>query len=200
MDKIQEILKDIKSGKPVIVVDNLDRENEGDIVIAAEMANKDNILFAMRYAGGLMCLPCDGKILDRLKIPMMYSNNLDKFSTPFAVSIDSSAGDTGVSLNDRLKTIDVLLRDDSVNSDLLIPGHLFPLRPREGLLLERQGHTESSIELMKLAGLKRIAIIVEIVNDDGSMAKGADLEKYAQKHNLKIISVPEIYEAVYGCK
>jgi 3,4-dihydroxy 2-butanone 4-phosphate synthase/GTP cyclohydrolase II len=200
MNKINKILEDLRQGKPIIVVDNLDRENEGDIVIAAEKANEENILFAMKYAGGLMCLPCDGTILDRLGIPMMFSNHLDKFSTPFTVSIDASAGGTGVSLSDRLKTIQVLLDDNSRCHDLLMPGHLFPLRPRPKLLQERQGHTESSIELMKLAGLKPVAVIVEIVDDDGSMAKGNRLTDYAKKHNLNMISVPEIQEAVYGQK
>lgn len=200
MEKIQQIIEDLQNGKPVIVVDNHDRENEGDIVIAGEKANEENILFAMKYAGGLMCLPCAGEILDRLGIPMMFSNSLDKFATPFTVSIDSSSGETGVSLQDRLKTIKVLLDENSKSHDLLMPGHLFPLRPRKKLLQERQGHTESSIELMKLAGLKPVAIIVEIVDSDGSMAKGNRLTEYAKTHNLNIISVPEITEAIYGCK
>lgn len=196
--KIDHIITDIRNGHPIIVVDHLDRENEGDIVIAGERANEENILFAMKYAGGLMCIPCAGEILDRLGIPMMFSNNLDKYSTPFTVSIDAAAGGTGVSLHDRLRTIKVLLDDNSKSYDLLMPGHLFPLRPRPKLLQERQGHTESSIELMKLAGLKPVAVIVEIVDTDGSMAKGNRLTEYAEKHNLNIISVPEIQEAVYG--
>lgn len=197
-NKIDEILSDIKSGIPVIVVDDYDRENEGDIVIAADKANRFNVSFCMRYARGLMCLPCDGKILDRLKIPMMVEDSTDPQQTPFTVSVDALEDTTtGMSVYDRLKTISVFLDDNSKPEELGRPGHLFPLRPRENLLQDRRGHTESSIELTKLANLNPVTVIVEIVNDDGTMAKGNDIDEFAKEHNLKIISVKEIYDAAY---
>jgi len=154
----------------------------------------------MNKARGLMCIPCDGKILDRLQIPMMVADNTDKNETPFTVSVDSSAEDTttGMSVDDRLSTINVFTNDSAVPTDLNWPGHLFPLRPRDGLLKERRGHTEGSIELMKLAGLKPVSIICEIMNDDGTMAKGGQVNKFATENGLTLISIEELYEAVYG--
>lgn len=194
---IASVLEDIMGGVPVIVVDDDDREFEGDLLIAAEKANIENIAFSMRHARGLMCLPCNGKILEKLQIPMMVRNPTDKLGTPFTVSIDANTTKTGMSVHDRLKTISVLLNENSTPDELHRPGHLFPLRPREKLLLERRGHTEASIELLKLADLKEVAVIMEIMNEDGTMAKGEDLEKFAKLHNLKIISVDEIYREVY---
>ncbi len=196
--KINSVVKDIIKGKPVIVVDSIDRENEGDLVISAEKANIDNVTFCMRYARGLMCVPCNHKILSRLKIPMMVKKTNDKYETPFTVSVDSIKTHTGMSVYDRLKTISTLLDEKSKPSDLQKPGHLFPLKPRKKLLLERKGHTESSIELMKLAKLKEMAIIVEIINDNGTMAKGKSLISFAKRHNLQIISIKEIYDFVYS--
>ena len=198
MSNFDKILSDIKSGKPVLVVDDYDRENEGDIVIAEEKANKDTVAFAMRYARGLMCLPCNGKILDRLKLPPMVKRSTDRNQTPFTVSVDATEGTTtGMSVFDRLKTIGVFLDPKSKPKQLSRPGHLFPLRPRDELLKVRRGHTESSIELVRAAKLKEIAVIVEVINDDGTMAKGRDLEKFCKRHGMNIISVQEIYDAVY---
>ena len=198
INKIDEILSDVRAGIPVLVVDDYDRENEGDLVIAAEKANRFNISFCMRYARGLMCVPCHGSILDRLEIPMMVENTTDALETPFTVSVDAIKGaTTGMSVYDRLQTLSIFLDDDSKPEELSRPGHLFPLRPRDNLLKDRRGHTESSIELTKLANLKPIAVIVEIVNDDGTMAKGEDIDAFAKHHNLKIISVKEIYDATY---
>lgn len=199
MKKMNAIIQDILNGKPVIVVDDYDREFEGDLVIAAEKATADNLIFAMRHAKGLMCLPCTQDRIDRLDIPMMRTNKMDKFGTPFTVSIDAIEGtSTGMSVNDRLKTISVFLDENSKPNQLAQPGHLFPLRARPGLLKDRRGHTEASVELMKYAGLKEVAIIIEIMNDDGTMTKGEQLEKYAKIYNLNMISVEEIYDAVYN--
>lgn len=199
MASFSEILADIRNGKPVLVVDEYDRENEGDIVLAAEKATRDNIVFAMRYARGLMCLPCEGKILDQLEIPMMVTASTDKNQTPFTVSVDAAHGTTtGMSVFDRLKTISVFLDPAAQPHHLHRPGHLFPLRPREKLLKERRGHTEASIELVSAAGLKKVSVIVEVMNDDGTMAKGKDLEQFCKKHNINLISVPEIDRAVYN--
>jgi 3,4-dihydroxy-2-butanone 4-phosphate synthase len=196
---VQNAVDDLLAGKPIVLIDEHDRENEGDIVIAAEKANRDNLVFTMNKARGLMCLPCDGAILDRLAIGPMVSNNTDRNQTPFTVSIDASSGTTtGMSVDDRLRTISVLVDPESSEADLTRPGHLFPLRPRNGLLKERRGHTEGSIELMKLAGLKPVSIICEIMNDDGSMAKGGELNKFATENGLTIISIEELYETIYG--
>lgn len=199
MKKINQVIEDIKNGKPVIVVDDYDREFEGDIVIAAEKANEYNLIFSMRHARGLMCLPCLQERCDRLDIPMMRTNNNDKYGTPFTVSIDAIEGTTtGMSVYDRMKTISVFLDENSKPNQLSQPGHLFPLRARPGLLKERRGHTEGSVELCVLSGLKPIAVIIEIMNEDGTMTKGEQLEKFAKIYNLNIISIEEIYDAVYN--
>jgi len=198
MNNFSQILSDIKNGKPILVVDDHDRENEGDIVLAAEKATIDNIAFCMRYARGLMCLPCAGEILDELELPMMVENSTDRNQTPFTVSADAAKDNTtGMSASDRLATIGVFLDPERKPSDLNRPGHLFPLRPQANLLKDRRGHTEASIEVVKAAGLQQVSIIVEIINDDGTMAKGTDLTKFCKKHNINIISVQEIYESVY---
>lgn len=194
-DRMYDILDDIHAGKPIIVVDSYDRENEGDLMIAAEKATPQTLAFIAKEARGIMCIPTDGNILDRLKIPMSPSNNNDKFSTPFTVSIDAKDGvTTGVSVEDRMVTIKLVLDENTSPDQLAYPGHLFPLRPRPGLLDERQGHTEASIKLCRIANLKPVAIICEIMNDDGSMARVPDLEIFQKKHNLNMISIDEIID------
>lgn len=196
-----QALKDIHLGKPIVVVDSLDRENEGDVVFAAEKATYENINFTIKEARGLMCLPAEGSILDRLEIPMMVTNNTDKLATPFTVSIDASQDiETGVSVSDRLKTIQLLVDENSKPTDLSRPGHLFPLRPRKGGLRERQGHTEASVTLMQMAGVTPVAVIAEIMNDDGTMARMPDLEKFAEKFKLTIVTIDEIIEALDEAK
>ncbi len=196
---IQKILEDIKNGKPVVVVDDYDREFEGDIVISAEKASIENLVFAMRHAKGLMCLPCLQERLDQFEIPMMPSNKQDKFGTPFTVSIDAVEGaTTGMSVYDRLKTISIFLDKNAKPSELAQPGHMFPLRARPGLLKDRRGHTEASVELMLLSDLRPVAVIIEIMNEDGTMIKGEKLEQFAKIYGLNIISVQEIYEAAYS--
>ena len=196
---IEIVLNDIKSGKPIIIVDSYDRENEGDLMIAAEMATPETLAFMAKWGRGIMCIPCMSERLDRLSIPMMQSNKLDKFITPFANSIDASEGvSTGVSVNDRMITIQKFVSETSVPTDFAQPGHLFPLRARPGLLKERQGHTESSVELCILADVKPVAIIIEIMNDDGSMSRLPQLEELAKRFQLNIISIDEIIEHNYG--
>lgn len=197
-EKINRILRDIKRGKPVVVVDEYTREFEGDLVLAAEMANFHNLVFCMRHAKGLMCIPCNRNRLEELEIPIMVKNTTDPLETPFTVSVDSMDGHTGMSVEDRLKTISVFLDPSAKPEQLCRPGHLFPLRPRENLLLDRRGHTETSIELMKLADLKEVAIIIEIMGENGEMIKGKNLEDYCKIYDLELISVPEVYEAVYN--
>jgi 3,4-dihydroxy-2-butanone 4-phosphate synthase len=197
--KFQSALEDLRAGKPIVLVDEYDRENEGDIVIAAEKCTVDNLVFTMNYARGLMCLPCDGHILDRLQLPPMVATNTDRNETPFTVSIDARDGTTtGMSVHDRLATIQVLLDSKSQPEELTRPGHLFPLRARPGLLRERRGHTEGSIQLMRLAGLQPVAMICEIMNNDGTMTKGGDLNKFAVEHGLSMLSIEEVYEATYN--
>ena len=197
--KIQTVLEDLRAGKPIILVDEYDRENEGDIVIAAEKCDRENLVFTMNNARGLMCLPCTGEILDRLELPPMVSDNTDRNETPFTVSIDARDNTTtGMSVDDRIATISVLLDSEATPELLTRPGHLFPLRAREGLLKERRGHTEGSIQLMDLAGLQPVAMICEIMSDDGTMTKGGDLDKFAVEHGLSIISIEEVYEAAYN--
>lgn len=194
-EKIQTVLTDIQNGKPIIVVDNYDRENEGDLMIAAEKATPEILAFIAKEARGIMCIPTPKFILDRLKIPMSPSNNNDKFSTPFTVSIDARDNiTTGVSVEDRLATIGLVLDEHTVPEQLAYPGHLFPLRPQPGLLKSRQGHTEASVQLCMMAGTKPIAIICEIMNSDGSMARVIDLIPYAEKWNLNTISIDEVIE------
>jgi 3,4-dihydroxy 2-butanone 4-phosphate synthase/GTP cyclohydrolase II len=198
MANLDLIVAEIRTGRPVIVVDSFDRENEGDLVIAAEMATPETLAFIARYARGIMCIPCEGHILDRLEIPMSPSNSRDKLQTPFTVSVDAAEGvTTGVSVQDRMTTIDLFLNPHSTPDQLAYPGHLFPLRPRPFLLLERRGHTEASIELMKLAQMQPVAIICEIMNDDGSMARMSDLEKFAKEHDLGMVSIDSLYDHIY---
>lgn len=192
-------IEDIKKGKPVIIIDDSHREDEGDLVLAAEMANEYNLAFCLNHGGGLMCLPCMKEKLDKLQIPMMPSNDLDPLQTPFAVSVDAVEGTTtGMSVQDRLKTISVLLNEESKPSQLHYPGHLFPLRARENLLLERRGHTESSVELVKLAGFKPVSVIIEIMNKDGTMMKGEQITKFAKTYDLTVVTIDEIHNAVYN--
>ena len=196
--KVQSALDDLREGRPIVLVDEYDRENEGDVVVAGEKANVENIIFTMNKAKGLMCIPCDGSILDRLALPPMVENNTDVNQTPFTVSVDASQGTTtGMSVHDRLATIEVLVKETSVPEDLNRPGHLFPLRAADGLLKQRRGHTEGSIELMKLAGLKPVAIICEMMNDNGTMCKGGQITKFAVENGLTVVSTEEVYEAAY---
>jgi 3,4-dihydroxy-2-butanone 4-phosphate synthase len=199
MKNINKILNDVKRGKPVIIIDDSNREDEADIVIAAEAVNEYNLVFSMRHAKGLMCIPCTQEKLNQFNIKMMNSNGLDDLGTPFATSIDAVEGTTtGMSVHDRLKTIKIFVDENSKPGQLAQPGHLFPLCGKPNLLKDRRGHTESSLELVKLAGFKPISIIIEIMNDDGTMTKGNQIYTFAKIYDLKIITVDEIYNAVYN--
>ena len=194
-NNIKEVLEDLKQGKPVVVVDDYDRENEGDLVLSAERITREHLVFAMNKAGGLMCLPCTGDILDRLGIPQMVSRSNDPLETPFSVSIDHIETSTGMSADDRLKTISLLTDPTSKSEQVQMPGHLFPLRAKPNLLNDRRGHTEASVQLMKMAGLKPVSIIIEIMSDDGTMTKGEKLVNFCKQNGLKLISIEEIYYA-----
>ncbi len=190
---IPEAIEDIKAGKFVIVVDDEDRENEGDLVMAAEKVTPDAINFMARYGRGLICVPLTGQRLDELKIPPMVSNNTSKFTTAFSVSVEARVGTTtGISAADRAKTVQVLVDPNTRPDDLLMPGHMFPLRAKEGGVLVRAGQTEASVDLSRLAGLSPAGVLCEIMNEDGTMARMPQLEEVARRFGLKIVSVADL--------
>lgn len=190
---IEEAIDDLKQGRMIILVDPTHRENEGDLVIAAEKITPEAMNFMIRECGGVVCLTLLEEDLQRLQIPMMVAKNTEKNQTAFTVSIDAAKGiQTGVSAFDRVKTIQTVIHPDSKPSDLVMPGHLFPLRARPEGVFARQGHTEGSVDLMRLAGLKPAGVICEIMTKDGSMARLPDLEKFAQKHQLKLVSIQDL--------
>lgn len=194
LNMIEEALEDLKLGKMIIIVDDENRENEGDLVVAAEFATPDAINFMVKEARGIVCTPMLEKDLNRLQIPLMVEHNTDNHETAFTVSIDHVSTTTGVSPFERSKTILALLDKHADPQDFRRPGHVFPLKYRAGGVLVRTGHTEASIDMCRLAGLKETSVICEITNDDGTMSRMADLQIFAQKHNLKMISVAELIE------
>jgi len=192
---IENALADFRSGKFVIIVDAEDRENEGDLAIAAEFATPQAINFMAREGRGLICLAMTGERLDELRIPMMVppNENTARFSTAFTVSVEARRGvTTGISAFDRATTIRALIDPATRPEDIVRPGHVFPLRAAEGDVLERPGQTEASVALARLAGLYPAAAICEIMNDDGAMARMAELESFAARHRLKIISTADL--------
>ncbi len=194
---IEEAIKDFQMGKPVIVADDEDRENEGDVIIPAQYASADIVNFLISHCKGVLCLALTREKAEKLGLSEMVSHNTDPKGTAFTQSIDANKKygvTTGVSAFDRAKTIEVAIANDAVPSDLSRPGHVFPLIARDGGVLERVGHTEASVDLAKLAGLTPAAVICEIVNDDGTMARRDDLVKFSQLHNLKFITVAQLIE------
>ena len=190
---IPEAIEEIKAGRFVIVVDDEDRENEGDLVIAAEKVTAESINFMATHGRGLICVPLTGQRLDELKIPMMVTNNTSKFTTAFAVSVEARVGTTtGISAADRATTVRALIDPKTRPEDILMPGHMFPLRAKDGGVLVRAGQTEASVDLARLAGLTPAAVLCEIMNEDGTMARMPQLETIADKFGLKIISVADL--------
>ena len=190
---IEKALEDICQGKMVILVDDEDRENEGDLTMAAEKVTPEAINFMARYGRGLICLSLTDERLNELRLPMMVSENTSPFQTAFTVSIDAHKGvTTGISAADRATTILTAIDDQFQPDDLVSPGHIFPLRARKGGVLVRTGQTEGSVDLARLAGLKAAAVICEIMNDDGTMARMPDLQIVAEKHNLKIVTIADL--------
>ncbi len=190
---IPEAIEDIKAGRFIIIVDDEDRENEGDLALAAEKVSVEAINFMSMHARGLICLPMTGERLDELKIPLMVSDNTSKFSTAFTVSVEAKHRvSTGISAADRAETVKAMI-DPSITADgLSQPGHMFPLRAREGGILARVGHTEAIVDLTRLAGLYPAGVICEILNEDGSMARLPQLEVIAEKFGIKIISIADL--------
>ncbi len=191
--RIEEVLEDLRQGKMIILVDDEDRENEGDLTIAAEKVTPEAINFMAKYGRGLICLALHPDIVERLRLQPMVSTNTSKFQTAFLTSIEARHGvTTGISAYDRAHTILTAIRDDAKPEDLVSPGHVFPLRARRGGVLFRAGQTEGSVDLARLAGLKPAAVICEIMKDDGTMARMPDLEKFADEHGLKIATIADV--------
>ncbi|MDL1971859.1 MAG: bifunctional 3,4-dihydroxy-2-butanone-4-phosphate synthase/GTP cyclohydrolase II [Deltaproteobacteria bacterium] len=195
LSTIEEALEDIRQGKMIILVDDEDRENEGDLCIAAEKVTPEAINFMAKYGRGLICLALTPEKVDQLKLPLMATDTHPSppQGTAFTVSIEARYGvTTGISAHDRAVTILTAIADDAKPEDLVTPGHIFPLRARDGGVLVRAGHTEGSVDLARLAGLKPAGVICEIMNDDGTMARMPDLEKFAKRHGLKIITIADL--------
>ena len=194
-DPIESVITDLRKGKMVIVVDDADRENEGDIIFAAEKATPQNLSFMVRYTSGVVCVPMTGNDLDRLNLPLMTQQNLERMRTAYTISVDAARGvTTGISAADRARTIRLLASSKTQPDDLVRPGHVFPLRYRDGGVLRRAGHTEAAIDLVRLAGLRPAGVLAEIVNDNGTMARLPALLKFAKKHRLKICTIADLIE------
>ncbi|WP_286240228.1 bifunctional 3,4-dihydroxy-2-butanone-4-phosphate synthase/GTP cyclohydrolase II [Neptuniibacter halophilus] len=189
----EELIEDIRQGKMVILMDDEDRENEGDLVIAAEMVRADDINFMATHARGLICLTLTRARCEQLKLPLMVQSNGAQFSTNFTLSIEAAEGvTTGISAADRAHTVRVAVKQDAQPEDIVQPGHIFPLMAQPGGVLSRAGHTEAGCDLARLAGFTPAAAIVEIMNDDGTMARRPDLEEFAEKHGLKIGTIADL--------
>jgi 3,4-dihydroxy 2-butanone 4-phosphate synthase/GTP cyclohydrolase II len=192
---VEEAIDDIHRGRMVIVVDDAERENEGDLIIAAEKVTPEAVAFMVRHTSGVVCMPVVGERLDELQVPLMVADSTDSQRTAFTVSVDVLAGTTtGISAADRAATIRAMIDPSTRPPDLVRPGHIFPLRYREGGVLKRAGHTEAAVDLARLAGLYPAGVLCEIVNDDGTMARLPDLVRFAREHDLRIISIAGLIE------
>ena len=192
---IEQAITELQQGRMVILVDNEDRENEGDLVIAAAHATAEAINFMSKNGRGLICLPMAERLIDKLKLPMMASCNRSPYGTAFTVSIEAAKGvTTGISAQDRAHTIQIAIDPNSDSSDIISPGHVFPLRARRGGVLKRAGQTEGSVDLMRLAGLTPAAVICEILNEDGTMSRRDDLLVFSQKHAISMVAIKDLIE------
>ncbi len=193
LDPVERAIADIAAGKAVVVVDDEDRENEGDIIFAAAKATPALMAFTIRYSSGVICVPMPAPMLDRLEIPLMTPHNRDRMRTAYTLSVDAREGvSTGISAADRAHTARVLADSATEPTDLTRPGHVFPLRYREGGVLARRGHTEAAVDLARLAGLTPAGVLVEVVNDDGSMKRAPELREFADEHGLAMISIEDL--------
>jgi 3,4-dihydroxy 2-butanone 4-phosphate synthase/GTP cyclohydrolase II len=193
LSTIPEAIENIKAGKFVIVVDDEDRENEGDLIMAAETVTPEAINFMAVHGRGLICMPVIGERLDELQIPMMTNHNTSNFGTAFTVSVEAKHGtSTGISASDRAKTVQAIIDPNTKPQDLVMPGHMFPLRAKDGGVLVRAGQTEATVDLARLAGFYPAGVCCEIMNEDGTMARMPQLEKFAEKLGLKIVSVADL--------
>jgi 3,4-dihydroxy 2-butanone 4-phosphate synthase/GTP cyclohydrolase II len=193
LDTIERALEDIRAGRAVVVVDDENRENEGDIIFAASKATPELMAFTIRWSSGVICAPVTGELLDRMGIPLMTPNNRESMRTAFTVSVDARDGiTTGISAADRARTVRVLVDSASEPSHLVKPGHIFPLRASEGGVLARPGHTEAAIDLARMAGLEPAGVLCEVVNDDGTMKRAPELRAFADEHGLAMISIADL--------
>lgn len=193
VSSIEEVLEDIKAGKMIILVDDEDRENEGDLYMAAEAVDADAVNFMATHGRGLICLTLTGELVDKLDLPMMVPKNTSPYGTGFTISIEARTGvSTGISAADRARTIQAAVAPDAKPHDLVSPGHIFPLRARDGGVLVRTGQTEGSVDLSRLAGMMPAGVICEVMKEDGTMARMPDLEVFAKKHDLKIATIADL--------
>src|SRR6266699_959551 len=187
---IESVIADIQAGKMVIMVDDADRENEGDLIMAAQFVTPENVNFMAKHGRGLICVPTISERLQQLGIERMVRQNRETFGTDFQISVDAARGiTTGISAADRAQTIRIMAEPTAVPEELVQPGHVFPLRARPGGVLQRAGHTEAAVDLVKLAGCRPIGVICEIMSDDGSMARLPQLLKFARRHGLKLCTI-----------
>jgi 3,4-dihydroxy 2-butanone 4-phosphate synthase/GTP cyclohydrolase II len=193
LDRVEDAIADIAAGRAVVVVDDADRENEGDLIFAASRATPALMAFTIRHSSGVICVPMPGEMLDRLEIPLMTPHNKDRLRTAYTVSVDARDGvTTGISAHDRAHTARVLADSATEPWEITRPGHVFPLRYREGGVLVRRGHTEAAVDLARLAGLTPAGVLVEVVNDDGTMKRGQQLREFSDEHGLRLISIEQL--------
>lgn len=193
LQRIDAALSALRSGQGVLVVDDEDRENEGDLIFAAETMTVEQMALMIRACSGIVCLCLTDERVRQLQLPMMVETNSSHFQTAFTITIEAAVGvTTGVSAHDRLTTIAAAIADCAVPADLHRPGHVFPLRARQGGVLERRGHTEATIDLMRLAGFKPYGVLCELTNDDGSMSRLPDVIRFASKHQMPVISIEDL--------
>ncbi|MEU4325089.1 bifunctional 3,4-dihydroxy-2-butanone-4-phosphate synthase/GTP cyclohydrolase II [Nonomuraea dietziae] len=195
LDSVERAIHDIREGRPVVVVDDENRENEGDIIFAAARATPELLTFTIRHTSGVICVPMEGRELDRLGLPLMVFQNKERMRTAYTISVDARDGvTTGISAADRARTIRTLADSATEPQELVRPGHIFPLRYHEGGVLARRGHTEAAVDLARLAGLSPAGVLAEIVNDDGTMARLPELREFADKHDLALISIEQLVD------
>lgn len=193
-DSIKEAIEDLQKGKIIMVVDDENRENEGDLICAAEFATTENVNFMATYAKGLICMPMSPDIAEKLDLPQMVSNNTDNHETAFTVSVDYTTTTTGISAEERGLTARMCVEDSIVPSDFRKPGHMFPLVAKSNGVLERNGHTEATVDLMRLAGLKECGLCCEIMREDGTMMRSLELKSFAERWNIKCITIKDLQE------
>ncbi|MFD1937815.1 bifunctional 3,4-dihydroxy-2-butanone-4-phosphate synthase/GTP cyclohydrolase II [Nonomuraea mangrovi] len=194
-DSVERAVHDIREGRPVVVVDDENRENEGDIIFAAAKATPELLTFTIRHTSGVICVPMEGKELDRLGLPLMVVQNKERMRTAYTISVDARDGvTTGISAADRARTIRTLADSATEPQELVRPGHIFPLRYHEGGVLARRGHTEAAVDLARMAGLSSAGVLAEIVNDDGTMARLPELRAFADRHDLALISIEQLVD------
>ena len=195
LDEVARAVADIAAGRPVVVVDDADRENEGDVIFAASKATPELLAFMIRHTSGVICVPMPGEMLDRLQLPLMTSQNAERMRTAYTVSVDARDGvTTGISAADRARTIRTLADSATEAYEIVRPGHVFPLRYTAGGVLRRRGHTEAAVDLARLAGLTPAGVLAEIVNDDGTMARLPQLREFADEHGLALISIAQLVD------